>query len=130
MKKIKFCAAALALLMLFGCGEANSAPSENNERIVWTYGNADEKGELYTDSEDRLYFFDFDTMQSAVLCSKPNCPHTNENECSAFGMSNHPILYGDKLYFFNVETNFNGDEITDTTTIYKAEPDGTNRVKV
>lgn len=130
MKKIKFCAAALALLMLSGCGKANSAPSEKDARIVWTYGNSDERGELYADNDGRLNFVDFDSMNMALLCSKPNCPHTNEKDCSAFGMSNHPILYCDKLYFFNVETNFNGDEVTDMTTIYKAEPDGTNRVKV
>ncbi|MCM1167413.1 MAG: lipoprotein [Lachnospiraceae bacterium] len=127
MKKIKWLSAILALTVLSGC--ASSAPSESAERIVWNYGNADERGELYTDSGERLNFVDFDTMQSALLCSKPNCTHANAKECSAFGMSNHPILYGDKLYFFDVETNFDGDEVTDTTTVYKADPDGTNRVK-
>lgn len=128
MKKIRLIAAALALTMLSGCTK-ESAP-ESNERIVWGYGNADERGELHTDTDGRLHFTDFDTIQSALLCSKPNCTHTNEKECSSFGMSNHPILHGDKLYFFDVETNFDGDEITDTTTVYKADADGTNRVKV
>ena len=130
MKKIKFIAAALALTMLSGCAEKSAAPPENNARIVWTYGNADERGELYTDNNERLNFIDFGTMNSALLCSKPNCTHTNEDECSAFGKGNHPILHGDKLYFFDVETDFDGDEVIDTTTVYKAEPDGTNRVKV
>lgn len=116
--------------MLSGCAEKSAAPSGNNARIVWTYGNADERGELYTDSIGRLIFTDFGTMNSALLCSKPNCTHANEGECSAFGKGNHPILYGDKLYFFDVETDFDGDEVTDTTTVYKAEPDGTSRVKV
>ncbi len=130
MKRIKLIAVALSLTILSGCVKTNSSPSGSNERIVWTYGNADEKGELYTDSEERLHFADFDTMQSAVLCSKPNCPHTNEKDCSSFGMSNHPILYDGKLYFFDVQTNFDGDEITDITTVYQAEPDGTSRTKV
>ena len=130
MKKIKLVAAALALAMLSGCAKASSAPSSRNERIVWNFANADEKGELYTDSNGRLHFVDFDTLQSVLMCSKPNCTHSNENECSAFGMINHPILYGDKLYFFDVETNFDGDGVTNTTTVYKAETDGTNRVKV
>lgn len=130
MKKIKFIAAALALAMLSGCAEKNNASSGNNARIVWYYGNADERGELYTDNNERLNFIDFGTMNSALLCSKPNCTHTNKDECSAFGKGNHPILYGDELYFFDVEMDFDGDEYTDTTIVYKAEPDGTNRTKV
>lgn len=130
MKRIKLIAAALSLTILSGCAKKDPSSSENNERIVWTYGNANEKGELYSDSDNRLHFTDFDTMQSALLCSKPNCTHTNDKECSAFGMSNHPILYGDKLYYFDVETNFDGNEITDVTTVYQAEPDGTSRTKV
>lgn len=129
MKKSGIFALITALAMLTGCAKESSAP-ENNARIVWTYGNADENGELYTDSDGLLHFIDFETMQSALLCSKPNCTHTSEKVCSAFGMGNHPILYGDKLYFFDVETDFDGDGITDTTTVYKAEPDGTNRIKV
>ncbi len=130
MKRIKLIAAALLLTLFSGCAKTDSSPFGKNERIVWTYGNADEKGELYTDSEERLHFADFDTMQSAVLCSKPNCLHTNEKDCSSFGMSNHPILCDGKIYFFDVETNFDGDEITDITTVYQAEPDGTSRTKV
>lgn len=130
MKKIKLIAAALSLTILSGCANDSSASSENKARIVWQYGNADERGELFPDNMGRLYFRDFETMNSALLCSKPNCTHANDDECSAFGMSNHPILYGDKLYFFDVETDFVDDEVVDTTTVYKAEPDGTNRVKV
>lgn len=130
MKKIKLFAAVLTLTMLSGCTEKSAAPSGNNVRIVWTFGNADERGELYTDNIGRLNFTDFATMNSALLCSKPNCTHAGENECSAFGKGNHPVLYGDKLYFFDVETNFDGDEVIDTTTVYRSEADGTNRVKV
>lgn len=130
MKKAKFISAILVAAMLAGCAKSNSEPMGNNARIVWQYGNADERGELFTDNAQRLHFIDFETMNSALLCSKPNCTHTNENECSAFGMRNHPILYGDKLYFFDVETNHVDDEIIDTTIVYKAETDGTNRVKV
>lgn len=130
MKRIKLIAAALSLTLLSACAKTTSPPFGNNDRIVWTYGNADERGELYTDSSGRLHFIDFETMQSALLCSKPNCAHAGEGECSSFGMDNHPILYGDKLYFFDVETDFDGYEIVDTTIVYKADPDGSNRVKV
>ncbi len=130
MKKNKLLSVILMLTMLSGCANDSSAPSENNARIVWTYGNADERGELFTDNTERLHFIDFETMNSALLCSKPNCTHTDENECSAFGMYNHPILYDNTLYFFDWKINFDGEEMTDTTIVYKANADGTNRVKV
>lgn len=130
MNRIKLIAAVLSLTILSGCVKTDFPPSGCSERIVWSFGNADEKGEFYSDSDGRLYFADFETMQSALLCSKPNCAHTNNKDCSSFGMRNHPVLYGEKLYFFDVETDFDGDEITDTTTVYKSDPDGTNRSKV
>ncbi len=130
MKKIKYLSAILALAMLTGCASENVSPSDNGARIVWNYGSADDRGDLHTDGEGRRLFTDFDSMNSALICSKPNCPHTNEKECSAFGMDNHPILYNDKLYFFDVETSLDNGEVTDTTTVYKAEPDGTSRANV
>ena len=45
-------------------------------------------------------------------------------------MDNHPILYGEKLYFFDDETSFDGDKMTCVTSVYKADPDGTNRAKI
>lgn len=131
MRKIRLLSLIVAAEMLFtGCSKSNNEQTGNGARIVWTFGSADERGELFTDGNMRLHFVDFENMNTALVCSKPNCTHTNEKECSSFGMSNHPILHGDKLYFFDVETNFDGDEITDTTTIYKAETDGTNRTRV
>lgn len=130
MKKIKCLAAVLLLAAISACAKNNAAPSENIMRIVWGYENANADGELYTDSSDRLNFIDFQTMQSVLLCSKPNCNHKDEGKCSSFGMGNHPILYGGKLYFFDVQTNFEGDEVIDTTTVYKADTDGTNRAAV
>lgn len=130
MKKVKLLAAVLLLAAISACAKNNDLPSENSMRIVWGYENANADGELYTDSSNRLNFIDFQTMQSALLCSKPNCSHKDQGKCSSFGMGNHPILYGGKLYFFDVQTNFEGDEVIDTTTVYKADTDGTNRAVV
>lgn len=130
VKKIKLLAAVLLLAAISACAKNDAVSSENNTRIVWGFDNATADGELYTDSSNRLNFIDFHTMQSALLCSKPNCNHKDEGKCSSFGMGNHPILYGGKLYFFDVQTNFESDEVIDTTTVYKADTDGTNRAAV
>lgn len=103
-KILRLFLAGMLAFPLTGCANNNSASPENNVHIVWNFGNADERCELFIDNNtERLYFMDFETMDSALLCSKPNCTHSNEDECSAFGMRNHPILYGDKLYFFDDE---------------------------
>lgn len=130
MKKIKCLAVVLLLAAISACAKNNDLSSENSTRIVWEYENANADGELYTDSSNRLNFIDFHTMQSALLCSKPNCNHKDEGKCSSFGIGNHPILYGGKLYFFDVQTNFEDDEVIDTTTVYKADTDGINRAAV
>lgn len=130
MKKIKCLSTILLSAVISACAKGNLVPSDTNTYIVWQYENVYNDGELYIDSSDRLNFIDFQTMQSALLCSKPNCSHKSESECSAFGMKNHPILHNGNLYFFDVKTDFDGDEITDTTTVYKADTDGTGRVKI
>lgn len=126
MKRVRFFAVILAAAVLSGCAESEHAP-ETGARIITSFKNVCHNGELYKDGNGRLNFFDFETMQSALLCARPNCAHTDENECSAFGMDNFPIMYGDKLYFFDTEIIFGDDDIREDTTIYRADPDGTNR---
>jgi len=129
MKIIKFVSVLLVLTMLSACAKKAPAP-ENSARIVWNYGSTDERGELFTDENMRLHFIDFENMNTALICSKPNCTHANANECSSFGMENHPLLLGENLFFFDVKTSFDGDEVSDNTAVYKAATDGTSRVKI
>ena len=126
MKRISFFAVILAVAMLSGCAKTETSP-ETDARIITTYRNICNNGELYKDSLGRLNFFDFESMQSALLCSRPNCTHKDENECSAFGMGDFPIMFGDKLYFFVTEIIYGDDSIREDTTIYRADLDGTNR---
>lgn len=130
MKRTSIYAAFILAVTLSGCTNHNTEHSDSSERIVWPFGNADDHGELFTDDHGRLNFVDFENLNATILCSKPNCTHMDQDECSSFGMDNHPILYGEKLYFFDEETIFDGSEITNITSVYKAEPDGTNRIKV
>ncbi len=127
MKKAKYFAVLLYAVLLTGCAGESTAPDNFGQRIA-SEENTFNNGEVYADSDGRLHFMDFETMNSSVLCSKPNCLHTNENDCSAFGMNNFPIIYKDKLYFFSTNIVVNDDAIREDTTIYQADFDGTNRV--
>ncbi len=81
---------------------------------------------------DKLNFMDFDTMQSAAICSKPNCKHDDPSVCSAFGISNHPTLFGNTLFYFTNENAF--DEKTGafkiTSELWQADKDGSSRKKL
>lgn len=127
MKTVKFTALFLAATLLAGCADSPDAGSENVSRVISSNKNVSDHGELYSDEQGRLVFTDFDSMNSALLCPKPNCTHTNSEECSAFGMSDHPVLFGNSIFFFKNETVYDGDTITETANIYKSDTDGTNR---
>lgn len=131
--KAKLTAMILSAALLAGCTAAETSP-ENKARIISSYTNVSDSGMLFSDSVGRLNFFDFESMNSAVLCTRPNCTHSDPDACSAYGMTNHPILYGDDLFFFGteiVEVQKDGKpEFSNVTTVYKADTDGTNRIAV
>lgn len=116
------------MLALSGC---DSAP-EAGETSIYYNGvlNIYNDGEFFTDYRSRLSYIDFETMQSAYVCPKPNCKHDNPADCSSFGMSNHPIAYDGKLYFFTNEIIRTEDSTKSCTTIWRADIDGTNRLKM
>lgn len=117
-----------ALSILTGCSK-KSDTMQNNARLIWSYSNIADNGMFYSDDEERLNFLDFESMNTTVLCSKPNCAHNDSQTCSSFGISNHPILYDNKLYYFDVEHVIDKDEnYKDITAVYRSETDGTGRV--
>lgn len=130
MKKKIILILALTTLMLTGC-QKNTEISGEYFRIVSPFINVCNNGELYTDNGKRLLFCDFEAMRTAYICAKPNCPHTDENSCSAFGMSHHPILYSGNIYYFTYDIYINDDrKYQFVTYINKADTDGTNRKEI
>lgn len=113
---------------LSGCSSAEKA----GETSVYYDGtlNIYNDGEFFTNYRNQLFYIDFTTMQSAYVCPKPNCKHDNPNDCTSFGMSNHPIAYDGKLYYFTNEISRTEDGAKSCTTVWRADIDGTNRVKM
>lgn len=132
MKKVITVILAAALLFC-SCGQ-KTADESKDVRISSNWLNLNLNGEFYVVNENmtnRLYFIDFDTMKSAAVCSRPNCTHDVSDVCTALGMDNHPIIIGDKLYFFESETVWtNEHKILENTNIYCAEKDGSGRKKI
>lgn len=117
----------------------NDAEQPEDVRLSNLFTNLNLNGEFYIDyvqspiyNGDRLNFIDFDTMQTTVVCPKPNCSHEDPEVCSAFGMSHHPTAYDGKIFFFETlygDIDENG-EATQSTAIWQAQNDGTGRVKL
>ncbi len=119
-----------ASALLFGCGGAENI-SESSGTVISLYTDICNDGELYIDNPNaRLNFVDFKSMKSAIICPSPNCPHNDPNSCPSFGMMNHPLIYGGKLYFFKESIEYSDGKAVDSTAVYSAELDGTGKKKL
>lgn len=124
MKKLLAIILVCAML-LTACGK--SGESDEIRQISW-WSNFCNDGALLLEQIEYngqvLKFIDFNTMQQAVICPRPNCMHNDPETCSAYGMDNCPILYGSNIFFFATEADYQKD----TLKIMRANTDGTGRV--
>jgi hypothetical protein len=114
----------------FAACDQQTENKANGDYIISTFTNLTNNGELFVDNIDRLNFYDFTTMTTAIVCPNPNCSHIDEDTCSSFGMRNHPILYNGSLYFFQEEIVTAQESFDYDTHIIKADTDGTNRSEI
>lgn len=96
--------------MLTSCGKSRYDYSITDkavyaDTIINTYGT----GRIY--GSDPVAYFDYETMESTVLCAKPNCNHLT-SECVGKMIGDCPIIYGNHIYYFKysnrVEDEGNG----------------------
>ncbi|MCD7811513.1 MAG: hypothetical protein LUG91_06645, partial [Ruminococcus sp.] len=64
----------------------------------------------YITSDDTHRYVDFETLESTVLCAKPNCTH-KDSECVANIVGDTPIMFNGYIYYFvkNEGVNETGD---------------------
>ncbi|MCD7742419.1 MAG: hypothetical protein LUI06_09465 [Ruminococcus sp.] len=113
-------------LVMSGCGKNDES---ENWRLVSIYDTIEEEkgGMFVVDSTDRLDFLDFSSLESSAVCDKPECSHSSESDCSAYGKSNHPFIYNDSLYYL-VKTDFFEEEnkYYISTQLWKSDINGDN----
>lgn len=115
-----------ASALLSGCS-SEVTQNENQIREISHFSNLCNNGELYMDN-GKAVFYDFLSMTSAPLCSKPNCLHNSGKTCSAYNMYGIPFIYNEKIYYFVSDIiNDGSNNFSDTTDAYTADLDGTNR---
>ncbi|MCM1219641.1 MAG: hypothetical protein NC548_34610, partial [Lachnospiraceae bacterium] len=86
---------------LYSCNDKKSiSSSERRTHYATLSNNVYNNGMLYFESDkDIISYLDFKTMESTVMCSKPNCNHKN-NECIGKSIGDCPIIYDNYIYFF------------------------------
>lgn len=77
--------------------------------------NIYEHGIIYGNGDNPKMYMDFNSMESTVLCARPNCTHTT-SECIAKQIGKTPIIYNDYIYFFDVKDGVK--EESDGRTFY------------
>ncbi len=121
----------LLMLLLSSCGSINIQKEDYhifdyNNQTNFYYNN----GEMYADNIGRLSYVDFDSMNTTYICPKPNCPHTDSEICSSYGMSILTIAIDDRIYYFNPNPHYDRNgEFIEETEVYSASIDGTGRIK-
>ena len=102
MKKIIICILLSLSLLLCSCSKndnVNIKETNSKNYIYVMYGNNVYDNGLIA-GENPAVFYDFETMEKAVLCSRPNCTHTT-SECMGNNVGNCPMLYNGYLYYFS-----------------------------
>lgn len=126
-KRIKCTVCVIAASVLLSGCNSDAAQNEAQSREISRFSNLCSNGELYMDI-NKAMFYDFLSMTAAPLCSKPNCPHTDDKTCSAYNMHGIPFIYNEKIYYFDSEIIDDGNNnFSDTTDIYISDLDGTDR---
>lgn len=132
IKKVLFSCISVLLLLFVSCGEI-----DYDKTMYFGYISPDqitfENGLIFIDygNSQIVKFADFDSLITVPICPKPNCPHTDENECSALGIKGTIFVYNNSLCWLANEMRYDDvGNLTDNTTLYMSNTDGTNRRQV
>lgn len=125
---------SMAICLMGGCtsGEHSEGADENDLVLTdWGYSSYTAKGMCYI-SEGIAHFFDAETGNDIVLCSKPNCPHkrTTINTtivCDAYlGFdASAPLMTKDGIYYITTREEDAGK--WDGKYVVRNDLDGRNR---
>lgn len=108
MKKLIKIFLVMICICLTGCNTESKISLSSNIKFITSGTNYYKNGCIY--GNETTMFLDFDTMEKAPLCAKPNCTHDN-SECIAKTVGDTPVFYNDYIYYFKS----NGGAVIETT---------------
>lgn len=108
MKRFIIMFIVLGTVLLCSCGDNQSKEvSMRDWRIISSFDMSEYEhgGCFVVDTANRLDFLDISSVQTTPVCDDATCKHTDGSDCSAYGKTNHPFIYKEKMYFFK-QTEF------------------------
>ena len=119
--------AILIVVALSGCGKEQ--PAILGYQQIFSSTSVSDTG-ILTNYPEPLQFVDFESKESVVLCSEPDCDHqwhSDDDYCPAFELREYPFLYKEEMYFFRCDSYRDADgKIVDTCNLIKSDVSGTN----
>lgn len=101
---------------------------DKSSPIEGSFGIIDSKQVPYYKMVRTLCYFDAVSGKEAVVCPKPNCPHTDPESCFALGFDGGSVIpIGDKIYWLEHSHGFENGEFYDEIIIMRAEKSGIAR---
>ena len=117
-------AAAVAVGVPLAIHRMNKKGDYRPSSVDVCFGTADTfvcpEGVLYSEA-GFIHFTDLESGESTVLCSKPDCRHTDEGCCAYFETPVFEDIYGGSLYVLE-----DGDSLNESR-LYKCSTDGSER---
>ena len=98
---------------------------DKSSPVEGSYVTVDGKKYPYYKMIKTLYYFDIKTGVEAVVCPRPNCPHTDPESCFALGFEGGAVIQiGEKIYWLEHSHGFEKGEFYDEIKIMRAEKSG------
>ena len=134
MLKKRFICIGLAMFLLVGCKTNNDEDINKSNTIAQYIGDCSfyNNGTAYKIGNKSSFtniFLDFDSMETTVLCQKPNCDHKSSDCFSKLiGYFYKPIFYNDYIYYFQsnggaVRNTSDGSEFYIDSKLYRTKID-------
>lgn len=127
--------------MLTGCGtRAEKNTASQSFRVISANDMAEpERGGMFVGIERGILgFVDFNTLVSMPVCDDPTCKHeppefedSGEKTCQAYGKTNHPFIYEDKICYIR-ETDYiaEGDKYYRSSELWQCSINGADNKKL
>ena len=145
MKIKSFLLISISALLLTSCasdkdGKSGGTADDLTISMDFTSSSSySDKGIVYTNEDNILYFYDVSSGYETALCSKPNCKHEGASvsnpdpTCDGYveGQCFSPAIINDKLYFLYtpeiMDESYSG---FGTKVFCQADTDGTGRKEI
>ena len=103
-EKLLMCSLPL-MLFIQGCSDTQSETddesSTSDDSFASMYFNTSEMMHCYKDLNGKTAVLDYESMETSLLCNKPNCHHTTDRDCIVNRLNgNVPMFSGTYAYYF------------------------------